>query len=77
MSVGIVAGSRDARMAQKEVDVVQENARLRAELRHAEEERDTLNKAAAYSARGGAKCTFKHVHSRLFRLVTMYCALRG
>lgn len=41
--------SRDARKAQKEVDLVQENARLRAELRRAEEERDILKKAAARS----------------------------
>lgn len=44
--------SRDARKAQKEVDLVQENARLRAELRRAEEERDILKKAAAYFAKG-------------------------
>ncbi len=44
--------SRDGRKAQKEVDLVQENARLRAELRRAEEERDILKKAAAYFAKG-------------------------
>jgi transposase len=44
--------SRDARKAQREVDLVQENARLRAELRRAEEERDILKKAAAYFAKG-------------------------
>lgn len=44
--------SRDARKAQKEVDLVQENARLRAELRRVEEERDILKKAAAYFAKG-------------------------
>ena len=43
--------SRDARKAQKDVDLVQENARLRAELRRAEEERDILKKAAAYFAK--------------------------
>jgi transposase len=44
--------SRNARKAHKEVDLVQENARLRAELRRAEEERDILKKAAAYFAKG-------------------------
>ena len=44
--------SRDARKAQKDVELVQENARLRAELRRAEEERDILKKAAAYFAKG-------------------------
>ena len=41
--------SREVRKAKKSVDLVQENARLRAELRRAEEERDILKKAAALS----------------------------
>lgn len=44
--------SREVRKAKKSVDLVQENARLRAELRRAEEERDILKKAAAYFAKG-------------------------
>lgn len=44
--------SRDARKAQKDVDLTQEVTRLRAELRRVEEERDILKKAAAYFARG-------------------------
>jgi transposase len=44
--------SRQVRSAQKTDDLVQENARLRAELRRAEEERDILKKAAAYFAKG-------------------------
>ena len=41
--------SREVRKAKKSVDLVQENARLRSELRRAEEERDILKKAAALS----------------------------
>lgn len=44
--------SRQARGAQKTEDLAQENARLRAELRRVEEERDILKKAAAYFAKG-------------------------
>ena len=44
--------SRTARRAEGEVDLQKENARLRAELRRAEEERDILKKAAAYFAKG-------------------------
>ncbi len=43
--------SREVRKAKKSVDLVQENARLRAELRRAEEERDILKKAAVSSTR--------------------------
>ena len=42
--------SREVRKAKKSVDLVQENARLRAELRRAEEERDILKKASALLA---------------------------
>jgi transposase len=44
--------SRQARSAQKTDELAQENARLRAELRRVEEERDILKKAAAYFAKG-------------------------
>jgi transposase len=44
--------SRQARSTQKTDDLSQENARLRAELRRVEEERDILKKAAAYFAKG-------------------------
>lgn len=44
--------SREARKVQETVDLQKENARLRAELRRAEEERDILKKAAAYFAKG-------------------------
>ncbi len=47
-----VGVSRTARKAEGEVDLQRENARLRAELRRAEEERDILKKAAAYFAKG-------------------------
>lgn len=43
--------SRDARKVQEAVDLQKENARLRAELRLAEEERDILKKVAAYFAK--------------------------
>ena len=43
--------SREVRKAKKSVDLVQENARLRSELRRAEEERDILKKAAVSSTR--------------------------
>ena len=43
--------SREVRKAKKSVDLVQENARLRAELRRAEEERDILKKATVSSTR--------------------------
>ena len=46
-----VGVSRTARRAEGEVDLQKENARLRAELRRAEEERDILKKAAAYFAK--------------------------
>lgn len=44
--------SRDTRKAQQDADLQKENARLRAELRRVEEERDILKKAAAYFAKG-------------------------
>ena len=44
--------SRDERQARQEADLHKENARLRAELRRVEEERDILKKAAAYFAKG-------------------------
>ena len=43
--------SRDSRKAQQSADLEKENARLRAELRRVEEERDILKKAAAYFAK--------------------------
>lgn len=43
--------SRESRKAEKQADLATENARLRAELRRVEEERDILKKAAAYFAK--------------------------
>ena len=43
--------NRESRKAEKRTDLEVENARLRAELRRAEEERDILKKAAAYFAK--------------------------
>lgn len=43
--------NRESRKAEKQSDLVTENARLRAELRRVEEERDILKKAAAYFAK--------------------------
>ena len=43
--------TRDTRKAEKRADLKVENARLRAELRRVEEERDILKKAAAYFAK--------------------------
>lgn len=43
--------NRESRKAEKQTDLEVENARLRAELRRAEEERDILKKAAAYFAK--------------------------
>lgn len=47
-----VGVGRTARRAENASDLEKENARLRAELRRAEEERDILKKAAAYFAKG-------------------------
>ena len=44
--------SRTTRRTENTQDLEKENARLRAELRRAEEERDILKKAAAYFAKG-------------------------
>ncbi|WP_199100294.1 IS3 family transposase [Dyella sp. ASV21] len=69
--------SRDARKAQKEVDLVQENARLRAELRRAEEERDIFKKGRRVLCQGiRAKYAFMQAHSRQFRLTTMCRVLK-
>ncbi len=43
--------SREARKDQEDADLRSENARLKAELRRVEEERDILKKAAAYFAK--------------------------
>jgi transposase len=43
--------SRARRQAQQHSDLEREHARLRSELRRAEEERDSLKKAAAYCAK--------------------------
>jgi len=43
--------SRESRKVGKQADLATENARLRAELRRVEEERDILKKAAAYFAK--------------------------
>lgn len=43
--------NRESRKAEKRGDLEVENARLRAELRRVEEERDILKKAAAYFAK--------------------------
>jgi transposase len=43
--------NRESRKAEKQADLSAENARLRAELRRVEEERDILKKAAAYFAK--------------------------
>lgn len=42
---------RQSKKVQEENDLRRENARLRAELRRTEEERDILKKAAAYFAK--------------------------
>src|SRR5690606_30527639 len=47
--------SREVRKAKKSVDLVQENARLRAELRRAEEERDILKRPPRTLPRGKGK----------------------
>ncbi len=46
---------REVRKAKKSVDLVQENARLRAELRRAEEERDILKRPPRTLPRGKGK----------------------
>ena len=43
--------NRESRRAEKQADLAEENAHLRAELRRVEEERDILKKAAAYFAK--------------------------
>ena len=43
--------SRDSKRAKERDELERENARLRAELSRAEEERDILKKAAAYFAK--------------------------
>lgn len=43
--------SRQAKQVKEDIDLRAENARLKAELRRAEEERDILKKAAAYFAK--------------------------
>jgi len=43
--------NRESRKTEKQADLSAENARLRAELRRVEEERDILKKAAAYFAK--------------------------
>jgi len=46
-----VGGVRGKRKQQRDADLQAENARLRAELKRIEEERDILKKAAAYFAK--------------------------
>ena len=47
-----VGGVRKHRVKQADDELRAENARLKAELKRAEEERDILKKAAAYFAKG-------------------------
>lgn len=46
-----VGGTRKHRAVKEEKDLLAENARLKAELRRTQEERDILKKAAAYFAK--------------------------
>ena len=46
-----IGGVKKHKVAAMEVDLKAENARLKAELRRVQEERDILKKAAAYFAR--------------------------
>lgn len=56
---------------------MQENARLRAELRRAEEDRDILKKGRRVLCQGlRAKYAFMQAHSREFRLATMRRVLK-